>query len=140
LAVIGALFLTLGRDENDGGTPSADRTPTATATPERTETATPSRTTRRPRSRRTRRRPSRPRRDHRADQTATPTRRPSGDASGNPSQLQAKGHTRACSRRRPGRARQLKAAVDQCGGSGQVDPCGTRCTTTGALRAGRAPR
>jgi serine/threonine-protein kinase len=119
LAAAGAA-IALSRGDGGGETPRAQRTPSATATAEKTETATPEATkTETPEPTDT------PTPEPTETQTPEPTETPQTTQapSGSPSELQAKGHTALLNGDNEGALANLKAAIDQCGDSGQVDPC-----------------
>jgi serine/threonine-protein kinase len=137
LAGAGAAIALSGGDD----TPEARTTPepTATRTAEATETASPDPTksaTAEPTDTPT----AEPTDTPTAEPTGTPSPEPSGGApSGNPSELQAKGHTALLNGDTEGAIANLKAAIDSCGDSGQVDPCAYAMYDYGQalLQAGR---
>ncbi|HEY6886378.1 MAG TPA: hypothetical protein VI300_01325, partial [Solirubrobacter sp.] len=98
--------------------PTDTPTPTPTATPADTPTATPT--------------PPQP------ESTPTPKATPQAP-SGSPSELQAKGHTALLGGDINTAVTTLKAAVDACAGSSDVDPCAYAMYDYGAalLAAGR---
>ncbi|WP_053227767.1 serine/threonine-protein kinase [Solirubrobacter soli] len=138
LAVIAAIALA-NRGGGGGDTPRAEDTPTATATktakPERTKTPAPTKTaTPAPTETPT------PTETTSPEPTPTATATPTPAApSGNPSELQAKGHTALLAGDIQGALTNLKAAVDACGDSSQVDPCAYAMYDYGAalVAAGR---
>jgi tRNA A-37 threonylcarbamoyl transferase component Bud32 len=125
LAVIGAVALASRGGGDDPAprakaTPEATETATATASPEKTREPTPTAS------------PD-PTDTPTPDPTDTPTPEPTPEApkpeppadtpKGSPSALQAKGHQALLGGDVQGALTNLKAAVDACGGSSQVDPC-----------------
>jgi serine/threonine-protein kinase len=121
LAVVGAIALANGGGGDDP-TPRTETTPeaTATASPEKTREPTPTAS------------PD-PTETASPEPTGTPTAEPTASAtpdqtagappSGSPAQLQAKGHQALLGGDLDGALTNLKAAVDACGSSTQVDPC-----------------
>jgi eukaryotic-like serine/threonine-protein kinase len=138
LAVIAAIALA---NRGGGDTPQAGNTPepTSTRTAEPTHTATP-KPTDTPTPKPTDTPTPAPTDTPTPTPTETPTAEPTEAApSGNPSALQAKGHTALLNGDTQGALTNLKAAVDACGGSSQVDPCAYAMYDYGAalLQAGR---
>jgi serine/threonine-protein kinase len=124
LVVIGAIALASRGGSNSNDTPRAQSTPRATATATAEKTASPEPTptataTAAPTDTPT---PS-PTATASPVPTDTPAATPGGAPAGTPSELQARGHNALGRGDVQGALTNLKAAVDACGASTQVDPC-----------------
>ena len=116
LAVIAVVVLASGG--GGGGNNQAKHTPTATPrktatpTPTKTSTPTPTKTS-----------TPTPTPTQTATPTPTPTPTPPPPSGGDPSALQAKGHSELLAGNYPAAINDLSGAVKACGSSSAVDPC-----------------
>jgi hypothetical protein len=115
LAVIAVVVLASGGGGGAGNdqakhTPTATPKKTATPTPTKTSTPTPTKT-------------STPTPTPTQTATPTPTPTPPPPSGGDPSALQAKGHSELLAGNYPAAINDLSGAVKACGSSSAVDPC-----------------